>query len=104
MLDTTRENPLTHLNAAASAPRYTRDMGNARLSIVVCAAGLAGCLGSNPSTPPNYLRGPNYSSTSCFDNCGQDAACQATCTNSVSTTPLVPGGTQPGTLGVGPPR
>jgi hypothetical protein len=79
-------------------------MLDARIAIVAWAAGLTGCIGSNPSTPPNYGHGPNYSSTSCFDNCGQDASCQANCTNSVTTTPFATGGTQPGSLGVGPPR
>jgi hypothetical protein len=28
-----------------------------------------------------YNAGPNYSSTPCADNCGNDAQCQASCTN-----------------------
>jgi hypothetical protein len=79
-------------------------MGSLRLAIVTVAAlGLAGCFGNNPSSPQNYMNGPNYSSTSCFDNCGQDATCQASCTNSVSQTPGL-GATQPGTMGGGWPQ
>jgi hypothetical protein len=59
------------------------------------------CRGTNPQTPADYgdgAYGPNYSGTSCFDNCGDNASCQASCTNQVQ--PVVPGadlhGIEPG--------
>jgi hypothetical protein len=33
------------------------------------------------SAAANRSVGPNYSSTPCVDNCGNDAQCQASCTN-----------------------
>jgi hypothetical protein len=66
----------------------------ARLLALAGLLRLLPACGSNPSTPQNYTPGPNYSSTSCFDNCGSDSACQANCTN--STAPAFPGTGAPG--------
>ncbi|HEV3190983.1 MAG TPA: hypothetical protein VGY54_10825 [Polyangiaceae bacterium] len=74
-------------------------MRSAGLSLALtmaAAMGALACVGSNPSTPPNYRRGPNYSSTPCFDNCGSDAACQVNCTHSTTrywgpAGPVMPG-------------
>ena len=35
--------------------------------------------------------GNSYSTTPCADNCGQDAQCQANCTNVNNQSPLPPG-------------
>jgi len=67
-----------------------------RAALLLACSSVAISCGSNPSTPPNYTHGPNYSSTSCFDNCGGDASCQMNCTNRISTSPSFPGAIQPG--------
>lgn len=49
-----------------------------RASLILVALRAGACSASNNR---GYNAGPNYSSTPCADNCGTDAQCQATCTN-----------------------
>jgi hypothetical protein len=50
-------------------------MSSARFVVsFVLLASAAACSG-------NRGAGPNYSTTPCADNCGNDAQCQASCTN-----------------------
>ncbi|HLK35150.1 MAG TPA: hypothetical protein VKU41_00270 [Polyangiaceae bacterium] len=72
-------------------------MTSARLWLLAAIA-TAGCRGTNPSTPADYTKGPNYSSTPCVDNCGGNTSCVLNCTNSVSPYVSEPHTTEPGTF------